>query len=369
MHAGSQQLLASIRERYWPIKGRNAAKAVVRDCIRCFKAKPKACAPLMGRLPEERIKPSPPFYTTGVDYAGPFVIKNKAGRGAKEIKVYVCLFVCFVTKAIHLEVATDLTANNFIMALRRFISRRGKPSQVFSDNGTNFVGAKNKLDELGRFLVANKNELTNLISQEGIEWHFIPSNSPHFGGLWEAGVRATKFHFKRVASNSFLNYEEFYSLLVQVEAILNSRPLSPLSSDPNDLNPLTPAHFLVGRPLTALPEAALLATPENRLTRYQRIQRLQQQFWSRWSTEYLSELQNRTKWRQSQGAVKEGDLIVIKDERLPPLQWLLGRIVALHAGKDGTARVATIRTVKGELRRPLVKVCPLPLRESAKAEQ
>lgn len=363
LHAGPQTLLYSIRERYWPISGKNLAKLIVRNCTVCFRHNPRISYPLMGNLPERRLRPAPPFDTTGIDYAGPFMLKERKGRGSKFTKCYVSLFVCFVTKAIHIELVSDLSTEVFMMALRRFVGRRGKPSHIYSDNGTNFVGARNHLKDLGKFLIRNEVRIADLATTEGIVWHFIPSYAPHFGGLWEAGIKSTKFHIKRVAGNSKLTFEEFYSLLIQIEAILNSRPLSPLSSDPADLIPLTPAHFLVGRPLVSLPEENLRGKPENRLSRIQRVQQLQQHFWSRWSVEYLSQLQQRCKWKNNQSTLKEGTLVLIKDERAPPMKWLLGRVIAVHPGSDSVRRVATVKTTSGEVTRPVVKLCPLPLQD------
>lgn len=150
----------------------------------------------------------------------------------------------------HSELVTDLTTE-FILALRRFISRRGIPLHLYSDNGRTFIGAKSTLNDIGKFLKQNNETVINQSQEFQINWHFIPAYSPHFGGLWEAGVKSAKHHLKRVAGTSHLTYEEMYTLLVQIETVLNSRPLSPLSSDPSDPNPLTPADFLIGRLLTA----------------------------------------------------------------------------------------------------------------------
>lgn len=230
----------------------------------------------MGELPKARVSLTSPFHNTGKDYAGPFIVKDRKGRGCKTSKAYVYLFVYFATKAVHLELVSDLTTETFIAALRRFSERRGKPAHIYSDNSTNFVGANRELKELARFLIENTRFIEETMSEIGIRWHFIPSHSLHFGGLWEAEVKATKYHLKRVAGNAILTFEEFYTLLTQVEAILNSRPLTPLSSDPNDLT-LIPAHFLVGRPLTS-PNPTLTKLPEFRLSRWQLIQNLQQHF-------------------------------------------------------------------------------------------
>ncbi|XP_038216842.1 uncharacterized protein LOC119835861 [Zerene cesonia] len=185
------------------------------------------------------------------------------------------------------------------------------------------------------------------------------------GGLWEAGVKSCKHHLKRVVGNAHLTLEEFSTILIQVEAVLNSRPLTYLSTDPNDFLPLSPAHFLVGRPLTAPVTAQhLYDVPELRLPRFQRVEQIHQHFWNRWSKEYVSEMQTRTKWHQHKGDLKENTLVLIKDDRLPPLKWSLGRIHATYPGKDGVARVADIRTADGIVRRAFTKICPLPSPDS-----
>lgn len=360
-HSGPQHLLASIRETYWPLSGRGIARKTVHDCIRCFKFKPKAAEIIMGELPSDRVAPSPPFSVTGIDYAGPFSVKDRKGRGCKITKAYIALFICFTVKAIHVELVSDLTTECFIAALRRFSSRRGKPTKIYSDNGTTFVGAKNQLHQLGSFLNTNHAEIVNACTNDNINWLFIPAFSPHFGGLWEAGVKSVKSHLKRVIGDSVLTFEEFYTVLVQVEAIVNSRPLFALSSDPNDLNPITPAHFLIGRPFTAVPSPDLQHIKENGLSIYQKMQLLAQRIWRRWSQEYISQLQHRGKWRKNECRVNIGTLVLIKDKNLPPLNWLLGRITELHPGIDGIARVASIRTSKGIIKRAIANLCPLPL--------
>jgi len=151
----------------------------------------------MGDLPADRVQPSPPFQITGVDYGGPFFIKDRRGLGCKISKCYVSLFICFITKAVHLELVSDLSANAFILTLRRFASRRGMPSKIYSDNGTNFVGAHSELEELWKFLLNNHKELLACFTIERCDWSFIPAYSPHFGGLWEAGIKSTKYHLKK----------------------------------------------------------------------------------------------------------------------------------------------------------------------------
>ncbi|XP_066261359.1 uncharacterized protein [Euwallacea similis] len=368
LHAGPQQLHSSIRDKFWVIGGRNLAKLTYRKCALCFKYNPKIETPLMGNLPKERLLAEFPFKVCGVDYAGPYLVKDRKGRGSKTSKCWMALFICFASRAIHLELVSDLSKDSFILALKRFISRRGKPTLIYSDNGTNFKAAQSELSNFGTFLQKTQGDIVNAMTNESIEWRFIPPSSPHFGGLWEAGVKSSKYHLKRILGAQVLTFEELYSLLTQVEAVLNSRPLSPLSTDPIDLNPLTPAHLLIGRPLVALPEPDLRTITTNRLNRFQLIEQMRQHFWDRWHKEVVSELQQRVRWKRNQHQLKVGTLVIIKEDNTPVMNWRLGRILSVHPGKDGVARVATIKTVRGEVKRSFAKICPLPCNDKTDSD-
>ncbi|XP_045774153.1 uncharacterized protein LOC123873362 [Maniola jurtina] len=356
MHAGPQLLLASIRESLWPVNGRRLARNTFHNCVTCKRHQGKAIYPIMGNLPIQRITPDFPFKTVGIDFAGPFYISNKKGRGSRVIKAYLCLFVCLRFKCLHLEAVSDLTKEGFLQALRRFSSRRGKPAEIFCDNAGNFVAAAK---EIGNFLKANKQTIIDSATEEQIKFVFSPTYSPHFGGIFEAGVKSAKYHIRRVMGNTHLNFEELGTLFTQVEAILNSRPLCPLTSNPTDYLSLTPGHFLIGRPLTSLPSPSLQDYNPNRLRRYERLEQIRQHFWQRWQKEYIAELQQRSKWRTNSAKLKEGDLVLLIEDNLPPLCWKLGRVSRLFPGSDGVSRVAEVTTSKGTFRRPYVKLCPL----------
>jgi hypothetical protein len=364
LHSGTQSTLASIRQQYWPIAGRNKIKQIIHKCISCFRAKPIIAQQKMGDLPVKRLEPARPFINSGLDYCGPILIKTHRGRGKqKTIKAYVCLFICLSTKAIHIELVSDLTADTFLDALKRFVSRRGTVKSIISDNATNFIKANKDLIDLHQFFQNSEisRKLVTTLSNENIQWKFIPPRTPNFGGLWEAGVKSVKYHIKRVVGETVLTYDELYTLLTRIEACLNSRPLVPMTNDPNDLTAITPGHFLIGEALTAPLEPDLTELKINRLSRHQLLERLRQHFWKRWRTEYLSYLQGRTKWQSPSPSLQPGDLVLLVEDNVPPLCWPLGRIQQVHPGSDGNVRVVTVKTNRGTYKRGVRKVCVLPI--------
>ncbi|XP_051167314.1 uncharacterized protein LOC127285375 [Leptopilina boulardi] len=330
-----------------------------------FPAKPRESNYIMGNLPTNRVSFSRPFLHIGVDFCGPFYTKEFRLRNRTKVKTYVSVFVCFATKAVHLELVNDLSTEAFISCLKRFCSRRGIPKTIKSNNGTNFVGADNELKTLFQKIdLTIKNEkVKDYLSDKGTTWTFNPPRAPHFGGLWEAAVNSFKKHFTRIAGTSLLSYEQLHTYVAEIEGILNSRPLTALSSDPNDFNPLSPAHFLIGSLMTSIPQEDLRSLPLNRLSAWRTIQQMRHHFWNRWHHEYLNEMISRSKWQSStnQENIDIGTLVVIKDDNLPPMRWSLGRIVATHPGSDGIVRVVTIRSPTGTYKRALKKLYPLPI--------
>ncbi|XP_076384451.1 uncharacterized protein LOC143263146 [Megalopta genalis] len=361
LHAGAQTTLYSLRRTYWPIDGRSLVWRTIHGCVRCRRASPPSVEYIMGNLPIARVTESRPFTNVGIDYCGPFFIKEKQHRNRGRVKVYVAVFVCLAIKAIHLELVSDLTSEAFIGALRRFIARRGFCVNLYSDNGTNFKGANNELRELRELLRSDDHlkKINTFLIERAINWHFIPPQAPHFGGLWEAAVKSFKYHLKRVVGPELLTFEGLNTLIIDVEAILNSRPLTPLSSDPSDLLALTPGHFLIGDALTSLRDRDLQGTPANRLSAWQRVQQLKQHFWKRWHREYLNQLANRNKWTRGQHSIIEGAIVLLREDNVPSMHWPLGRIIKTHPGSDGIVRVATVRIASNVFDRSVKKLVPL----------
>jgi hypothetical protein len=231
----------------------------------------------MAPLPSVRVTIARPFANSGVDLCGPIFVRS----GLRKItKSYICVFVCMVIRAIHLELLSSLSTDDFLAALSRFMSRRGQCRDLHSFNGTNFVGADRILKTYFKATV-NSNKAHDFLTMREITWHFISPAAPHFGGLWESAVKSAKSHLLRVSKGVLLTFDETRTLLYQIEAALNSRPLSSLSLDPNDFNALILGHFLIGSPLMLPPEPDVSTVPLNRLKRYQLMRQQMQIFWKR----------------------------------------------------------------------------------------
>ncbi|XP_029163715.1 uncharacterized protein LOC114935138 [Nylanderia fulva] len=332
LHGGVQLVLRTFRQRYWLLGGRNLVKNHIMHCVSCIRYSARVSSQLMGDLPSPRVQPSSPFTHTGVDYAGPFFITPFVGRGQRTRKGYVALFVCLVIKAIHVELVEDCFSAGFLVSFRRFTSRRGLPCKLYS-NGTNFYGAKKELNSEFEALMKDSS-LHDVLANDKIEWHFIPSAAPHFGGLWEAGVKNLKSHLKRIAGSRTLSQAEFATLLCQIEACLN----------PSDLSAFTPGHFLIGRPIVAIPEESVLAIDTNRLSRWQFVHSMVEQLWRAWSQDYLHLLQQRYKWLERSPCFRVGELTLLKNPLLPPSKWELARVTRVHPESDRLVRVVTVRT-------------------------
>lgn len=362
LHTGPALLLSIIRQKFWILSARNIVRQRVHSCNKCFKLKPQNTYPPMGDLPDFRVSQAKAFVNTAVDYCGPFYITHIRKRGIKSHKAYICVFVCLTTKAVHLELVSDLSSDLFLAAFKRFISRRGPVAMIYSDGGTNFIGAKRKLNEIYALIQSKShiNYIGEQLAQHRVRFKHSPPYGPHFNGLSEVNVRCVKTHLFKVIGSQILTYEEFSTILVQIECLLNNRPLSILSSDPSDISALTPNHFLNVTPLKFLPAEDVTDISDNRLSRYQLLNKITHSFWRRWSQEYLTSLQQREKWNTPSKPIEIGTIVVIKDNNAHPLCWPLGIIDATYPGKDNIVRTVKVRTASGSYIRPVVRLCPLP---------
>ena len=232
---------------------------------------------------------------------------------------------------------------------------------MWSDHGSNFVSARTEFKQLQKFLEDSKtqNAVSQFCTSQKIVWKFIPERSPHFGGLWESCVKSVKYHLKRVLADVKLTFEEYATVLTQVEACLNSRPLVALSCDDDGFDALTPGHFLIGRPLEALPDPSFSYRNVTLLRRWHLCQNLVRHFWQRWSTDYLASLSKYSKWHKPSANLTVGDVVVLNEGGLIPTTWALGRVTEVFPGKDGLVRCVNVKTKCGILKRPVYKLALL----------
>lgn len=357
MHGGPQLCLGFLRRRFWILKVRIAIRKFIgRFCVQCIRHSKIAAQQLMGSLPAARSTPGHAFERVGVDFAGPYnmrklpstalalrraVTNKQLYEEPSTIKGWVVVFICLITRAVHLDVLHGLTVEEFLAALARMTARRGHCVQMWSDNGTTFVGADN---ELVRVLTEwEKSFPFDSLADLGTKWTFITPAAPFKGGIWEAAVKSFKHHYRRVLGKRILTHEQTYTLLVQIEGVLNSRPLFAPSDDPLDWNPITPAHLAIGRSTAQRPFVEDIDhLADNRLTTWGLQQKLHNQFQKSWRHDYIASLQKRNKWYRVEENLKEGDLVLLQDENSPPARWPLGRIAAVYRSDDGLVRSAAV---------------------------
>lgn len=350
-HAGVESTINECRTRYWIIRLRTTARKVIHRCRPCRIRKNSPPEPPTGDLPACRLAHHQrPFTYTGLDYFGPLTVT--VGRSHQ--KRYVALFTCLTTRAVHLEIAASLTTDSAVMALRRMIARRGCPTELWSDNGTNLHGAERELREAATRATQEE------AARRKINWRFIPPGAPFMGGAWERLVRSVKTALSAVLTERSPNEEVLATLLAEVEYTVNSRPLTHVSVDPHDPEALTPNHFLLHGSAIEPPGGQFNEEDTIGPTHWRASQRLADIFWQRWLQEYLPGLQHRRDPRGRGTPVGVGDVVIIVDNTLPRNTWPRGVITAVYPGPDGIVRTADVRTKGGILRRPAKKLIQLP---------
>ena len=351
-HSGCDFVLNSVRQRFWVVKGRASVKREIGQCMICKKRSVPRGEQFMAPLPALRVTPDkPPFSFTGVDYFGPLFVK----QGRSIVNRYGCLFTCMTTRAVHIEIAHSLDTDSFLGALQRFISRRGKPERLLSDNGTNFKGADRELR--GEIEKWNKAKIEDSLLQQEIQWSFNPPGASHMGGVWERMIRTTRRILKVLTNEQLMKDETLSTLMAEVERIINDRPLTPPSSDPTDVEPLTPSKLLLLKQNPCLPPGVFDSKDQYVRRWYKQAQYLANVFWRRWLKEYLPSLQQRQKWTSHQRNFKAGDLVLLVDDRVSRGKWPLGRVMKVIADGDGDVRSAEVKTATGYKYRPITKLC------------
>ena len=308
-HLGVEWTLCKIRDKYWIVNARALIKQIKHLCVTCKRLYATPLVQKMADLPPERCNPNEaPFTYVGVDLFGPFYVR----QGRAEVKRYGCLYTCFTTRAIHIEKVNSLETDTFINGLVRFVARRGYPKTIRSDNGTNFVGAHAELTrELSRL---NQNKVVAAARRRGIDWVFNPPHTSHQGGVWEQQIRTVrKVLLALLHPPHRMTDDIIYTVLCEVENIVNSRPITKVSDDVSDSKALTPNHLLILGSNDSLPwEASQVGEVYRK--RWKQVQQVVNTFWKRWVKQYLVELQRRSKWLQRTRNVTKGDLVLGVDE-------------------------------------------------------
>ena len=352
-HQGVDYLRALVQQQFAIVKLRTALRSIVQRCVTCRKRRAETICPIMADLPRERLAfKEPPFTNTRVDYFGPFYVSVKRSTE----KRWGFLFTCLTTRAVHFEVVPSMDTSSCVMGIERFTARRGIPSVLWSDNGTNFVASEKEL--LQNITSWNQQVLAETLVKKRILWKFNPPSAPHHGGIWERVVRSFKHVFYAILGNRRLTDEILITTFCLVEQSLNARPLVPASPDATDLDALTPNHFLLGTAGSVLPSHQRADIDHRK--RYVRAQAYSDAIWNRWLKEYVPTLNRRSKWSSPpERQLKTGDLVWIVEPTSPRGHYPLARIVKLNLGSDAVARSAEVKTNTGCLVRPVVKLCPV----------
>ncbi|XP_065069032.1 uncharacterized protein LOC135694282 [Rhopilema esculentum] len=337
-HGGVNTTLAEVRSKFWVLKGRQAVKQQLRQCMVCNKRNAKPCAPPQsGQLPAERVVRDNPFSTTGVDFAGPIYLKN-------EEKAYVALFTCGITRAVHLELTEDMTANEFRGMFRRFISRRGAPATVISDNAKTFLATAKHLKK-----ICVEQELQDFLLANRIDWHFNVAKAPWQGGFFERLVGITKTALFKTMGKAKLTFRELENILIEVEGMTNNRPLTYQTSDLEE-EPLTPNHMIHGHRLAMIGDVKhdndADFDDKNVNKRMKFLRAKLEHVWNRWSKEYLLGLREYHRTTKGGEVLPElGTLVLIIDTTIERRFWKLAKISSYIKGRDDVVRAVRLDAV------------------------
>jgi len=343
-HGGAQYVICSLREKCWILRGKEAIKKNLRSCVICQRYTSKKMEAPRPPLPADRVNDAGAFEVTGIDLAGPLVLKTTA-------KVWIVLFTCGVYRGIHLELVESLSTEDFLLAFTRFCKRKTRPSVVYTDNGSNFVGAVNLFGKIDWSAVEIRTQHFRIM------WKFNPPAAPWWGGWWERLIRSVKDLLKRMLGFGKLGYVELETCLCEVEAVVNHRPLTFVTEDQEDLVALTPSMFLHNLPMSDVPEAKVVKV-SSLGARKQSLDKLLQEIKDRFRKEYLGLLVQRGEENKVQDH-KVGDFVLVGRENQKRIFWPMAKIVEFIAGKDGVQRVARLQTKNGFLLRPIQRLYPL----------
>ncbi|XP_049332403.1 uncharacterized protein LOC125799519 [Astyanax mexicanus] len=345
----------------WIVGGKRLISSCIHRCVTCRKLRGRMAQQQMSDLPAERLQVDPPFSYVGLDVFGPWEVLTRRTRGGQaRDKRWAVLFTCMSTRAIHIEVIETMTSSSFINALRRFFSIRGPAKQLRSDCGTNFIGAFKELQMDSQRPCPHSVE--DYLSQQRCTWVFNPPHSSHMGGTWERMIGVARRILGSMllkVGPSKLSHEVLTTFMAEVCAIVNARPLVPVSTDPESPFILTPAMLLTQKTSTSLPPATEFTKGDLLKNQWKRVQALAETFWARWRREYLSTLQTRQKWQSLKPNLKAGDVVLMKDCQAKRNQWPMGIIVKAIPSKDGLVRKVEVKVTRNKS----VKIFSRPIAE------
>ncbi|XP_062557078.1 uncharacterized protein LOC134221929 [Armigeres subalbatus] len=362
LHANHATVQNEVRQRFHVSNLRTLIRRVSKDCYSCKITKAIPVTPRMAPLPDSRLAAMiRPFSYVGLDYFGPTQVR--VGRSC--VKRWIALFTCLTVRAVHLEVVYSLSTESCKMAIRRFIARRGSPVEIRSDNGTNFQGASRELREE---IIAIEHELAETFTNSATKWIFNPPSAPHFGGAWERLVRSVKVALNSLCGDRNPDDETLWTIVLEAESIVNSRPLTAISLHSANQEALTPNHFILLSSSGVVQPPRTLSEPlKVTRTNWNLARQLVDHFWRRWIHEYLPTIANRTKWFSDAKNLAENDLVLIVDEGRRN-GWIGGQVLTVIPGRDGRIRQAMIRTSKGVFKRPVTKLAVLQIEGDSNEE-
>lgn len=350
-HGSHLTVLNEIKQNFWILGLRRGLRKIVHNCIICKFLRGLPANPKMGNLPVARLGfRLSPFSNTGLDFFGPLYVKV----GRKKEKRWCALFTCLTIRAIHLELLPSISADSTIMALQRFIARRGVPQKIYSDSGTGFKGASKELMFAIRKL--DNQKIDRFCTKNKIHWSFNPPSAPHMGGAWERLIRSVKVALSSVLSGKITSEEILLTTLLEIEHAINSRPLTEVSLDPRDREALTPNHFIIGSSSGQIKFNHSKMKIKTLRSHWLSAQNLADECWMRWLREYLPSLNTRSKWQKSEKPLKQGDMVLILDNNTERNQWKKGIIIRTFPGTDGHVRTVEVQTSDGVLKRPSRKL-------------
>ncbi|KAL0146847.1 hypothetical protein M9458_057786, partial [Cirrhinus mrigala] len=353
-HCGRNYVLAQLRCRYWIPQANSAIRKIINKCTVCRRMSGKVGEQKMANLPEDHLLPhQPPFTNTGVDYFCLFEVKR--GRGT--IKRYGVMYTCLTLRAVHIEVADSLDTDSCINAIRHFICRRGQVTIMRSDNGTNFVAAERELREAIQQL--DNYKIERALQPKKIKWIFNSPAASHQGGIWERQIRTARRILNSLLKEQAVNDDCLKTIMCEVESIINGRPLTSVSDDANDVEPLTPNHLLLLKSQPIMPPGIFCKDDTYARRRWKQVQYLADLFWTRWTREYLPLLQERQKWLKPRRNSMMGDVVLLVDGSSPRNSWVMGKIVETLPDSSGTVRRVKLKTKTSILERPVNKLCLL----------